>query len=486
VSAIEDFVGTIEQKSTNCRSEEELRYLFLTELEAVSRKLSLPFQPRIEESVQLGRADARLGAIIYEFKKPYKLDNLSTRKEALSEIKRYLLSILTKRQIPAQKLQGFITDGKSAGFLAYNQDIKDFVTVDPYEMPIKEEEAFFPISKAIIWFERSLGSLSHRELSPENLLEDFGPKSAVGRELIRTLWNEFNFSTDLRASKTFYEQWKALFSTATQKISSGKDLDKSLEYYGLKKTELQKSGKKTQNSLEEARIFLFIIHTYYSLLLKLLAVRIADELRLLGPTSLADLIESDPMEGLKQSEENLPKLFANFIERDVFSWFMDSKEQINVISHFAKRLKDYDLEGVRRDVLKRVYQTIIPQNLRKALGEFYTKDWVAELLLDEAGYDGISSLLDPACGSGTFLVLAIKRQKASQRFDDPHEALQNILSNIMGFDINPIAVITARINYLLSILDILRQTRLRKGINIGIVEAAGSNPAPSTNTFPSG
>lgn len=225
---------------------------------------------------------------------------------------------------------------------------------------------------------------------------------------------------------------------------------------------------KNKDPLEEARVFLFIVHTYYSLILKLLAVRIADELRLLGPTSLIDLIESDPKEGLKQSEESLPRLLANFIERDVFSWFTDSKKELSVISHMAKRLKDYDLEGVRRDVLKRVYQTIIPQNLRKSLGEFYTKDWVAELLLDEVGYNGSSSLLDPACGSGTFLVLAIKRKKATQKFDDPNEALDDILNNIMGFDINPIAVITARINYLLSILDILKQTHLSKGESIPV------------------
>jgi hypothetical protein len=468
LSLIEGFVKTIERKSANCRGEEELRYLFLTELEILSRKLSLPFQPRIEETIQLGRADARVGAIIYEFKKPYRLDDLPARKEALEEIQRYLESIRTERQIPAPKLQGFVTDGKSAAFIAFNQETRNFVTVDTYERTVKEENAFIPISKAVIWLERTLGSLSHRELSPENLLEDFGPNSTAGRELIKDLWNEFNCATNLTASQTFYEQWKVLFSTATQRISPGKDFSRNFEYYGLDKNELLKNSNKPRDSLEEARIFLFVVHTYYSLILKLLAVRIADELQLLGPTSLIDLIESDPKEGLRQSEESLPRLLANFIERDVFSWFMDSKNPLSVISHMARRLRDYDLEGVRRDVLKRVYQTMIPQNLRKSLGEFYTKDWVAELLLDEVGYDGSSSLLDPACGSGTFLALAIKRKKASQHFEDPKEALEDILNNIIGFDINPIAVITARINYLLSILDILKQTRLTKGVSIPV------------------
>ena len=221
MEVIEGFVKTIEQKSRNCRSEEELRYLFLTELEVVSRKLNLPFQPRIEETLQLGRADARLGAVVYEFKKPYKLNDLATRNEALNEIKKYLDSILARKQMPAQKLQGFITDGKSAAFIAYNQERKCFVTVDQYERTTKEEAAFVPLSNALIWFERILSTLSHRELSPENLIEDFGPSSTVGRELIKILWTEFHCSTELKASQAFYEQWKVLFSTATQKISSG-------------------------------------------------------------------------------------------------------------------------------------------------------------------------------------------------------------------------------------------------------------------------
>jgi hypothetical protein len=464
---VEEFIEKIEKKSSGCRSEEELRHIFLSELEILSRKLGLPFQPRMEETIQMGRVDARLGAIIYEFKKPYRLESELVRKEALTEIQRYLESARTQKQISASKLQGLVTDGKYIAFLAYNPTTREFVTVDIYERPVKEEDAFYPIHKSLMWFERSLNSLSRRELSPENLLEDFGPDSTLCSDLIKILWDEFHGPKSPKAKQPFYEQWRMLFSTATQKVASSKDLAGELKRFGIDIDSFREYRKK-DGETEAARVFLFVIHTYYSLILKLLAVRIADELRLLGPTSLIDLMANDPKEGLKQAEENLPKLLANFIERDVFSWFLDSTNPFSVIGHMARRLKDYDIEGVRRDVLKRVYQIIIPQKLRKSLGEFYTKDWAAELLLDEVGYDGKSSLLDPACGSGTFLALAIQRKKAYLQLEDPQEALDNILRTIVGFDINPIAVTTARMNYLLALLDILKQIRLSKGVNIPV------------------
>jgi type I restriction-modification system DNA methylase subunit len=49
--------------------------------------------------------------------------------------------------------------------------------------------------------------------------------------------------------------------------------------------------------------------------------------------------------------------------------------------------------------------------VRHHLGEYYTPDWLAEQTLDRAGYAGDPEIriLDPSCGSGTFLVLAIAR-----------------------------------------------------------------------------
>jgi len=116
-----------------------------------------------------------------------------------------------------------------------------------------------------------------------------------------------------------------------------------------------------------------------------------------------------------------------------------------------------------RDLLKQLYQHLFPKSVRHDLGEYYTPDWLAELVLNELGYDGDPDkrLLDPACGSGTFLVMTINRIKGwfnEHRHEcgfGEDELLQKILSNVIGFDLNPLAVMAARTNYLLAIRDLL-------------------------------
>jgi hypothetical protein len=71
-------------------------------------------------------------------------------------------------------------------------------------------------------------------------------------------------------------------------------------------------------------------------------------------------------------------------------------------------------------------------------------------------------LLDPACGSGTFLVMAINRIRARyeqnrERYSvDEGDLCRKILSNVIGSDLNPLAVMAARTNYLIAIRDLIR------------------------------
>jgi hypothetical protein len=98
---------------------------------------------------------------------------------------------------------------------------------------------------------------------------------------------------------------------------------------------------------------------------------------------------------------------------------------------------------------------IVPRKLRHDLGEFYTPDWLAGYLIDKSGYPGDLNVrfLDPACGSGTFLVDAIHRvieKSRLRRKIDWGNIGRLILNNIVGFDLNPLAVLAARTNYLIA------------------------------------
>jgi len=82
----------------------------------------------------------------------------------------------------------------------------------------------------------------------------------------------------------------------------------------------------------------------------------------------------------------------------------------------------YDWRARSRDVLRALYQDMVPPEQRQAFGEFYTPDWLAEMLVERLLDDdwmresvalsangdapGVG-VLDPACGSGTFLYHAL-------------------------------------------------------------------------------
>jgi type I restriction-modification system DNA methylase subunit len=114
-----------------------------------------------------------------------------------------------------------------------------------------------------------------------------------------------------------------------------------------------------------------------------------------------------------------------------------------------------------KDLFKRLYQNLVPKRVRHDLGEYFTPDWLAELVLKEVGYDGDleKRVLDTACGSGTFLVLAIKEAKnyAEEHFvTDKSELLRKIVRNVAGIDLNPLAVLASRANYVIALGDLIR------------------------------
>jgi SAM-dependent methyltransferase len=81
--------------------------------------------------------------------------------------------------------------------------------------------------------------------------------------------------------------------------------------------------------------------------------------------------------------------------------------------------------------------------------------------------------LDPACGSGTFLVLLIRRmrQLGEALMVPERDLLQAILRNVVGFDLNPLAVLTARVNYLLAIADLLEHRTIEITIPIYLADS---------------
>ena len=113
--------------------------------------------------------------------------------------------------------------------------------------------------------------------------------------------------------------------------------------------------------------------------------------------------------GLGRLDEGLPN--------NPFSWCDSARSK--AVNGLADRLREA-LAGYRLapltddgecDLFKPLYQNLFPRPVRHQLGEYYTPDWLAAHVLDQVGYIGNPGqrLLDPACGSGTFLLIALRR-----------------------------------------------------------------------------
>jgi len=139
-------------------------------------------------------------------------------------------------------------------------------------------------------------------------------------------------------------------------------------------------------------------------------------------------------------------------------------------SHLEKLesiITEYDWGRRPGDVLRTLYGHFVEGRHRKAFGEYYTPDWLAEMICLEIidddfiakqidafrkgdGANGLSCVLDPTCGSGTFLYSAARRileSKPLERsaMDEDRKALF-VASMVHGMDIHPVAVEMARAN----------------------------------------
>lgn len=125
-----------------------------------------------------------------------------------------------------------------------------------------------------------------------------------------------------------------------------------------------------------------------------------------------------------------------------------------MIAGIARRLSTFDWTQVDHDVLKALYESVIDAETRHKLGEYYTPDWLAQKMVEENVTDPLKQkVLDPACGSGTFLFWAVRRLLAAcdeAGMSNP-DALDRVVSQVQGMDLHPVAVTLARVTYLLAL-----------------------------------
>jgi len=367
---------------------------------------------KIEDSVEFkgvytGRVDLSVDGVLFEFKRD--ITSKSAKRKALEELEKYLSSD-QYRTSPF----GIITDG--IRFEVYEREnLKE--PIDTFSFP-EDEENIRAIKQVLYRLDRYLLIPQKLPLTSERVIDVLGYSSSFFRSVYRKLKELFERTKYDKSVELKLKEWKIYMS-----FVYGKELEEDL----------------------------FFRHTYLSIVVKILAVKLLE-------LPYEDILEVLSGELFKRAG------IQNYIERDFFSWiFHESiKEEVRELGELVDytistkfEIKDLSDE-LEEDVLKELYQNIVSKNERKLLGEYYTPDWLVQRILEELLKDPSLKVLDPSCGSGSFLFFAIKKKK-EQYFESPQKKLEHILDTVVGIDVNPLAVLIAKTNYLIALGELLKK-----------------------------
>lgn len=259
-------------------------------------------------------------------------------------------------------------------------------------------------------------------------------------------------SRTAEALSLWREDFRIIYGEASLSAHKRLDPEALLRSYGLAPGPEAEREERMQN-------LVFAIQTCYSLLVKNAAAAALGD----------DLTDAD---GVLHGVPAQRRGVANYCAGDRFLWPEAERGMAPVQEAVSEQIARYVLPGrdvrAEQDDLKRLYEALIPAPLRHALGEYYTPDWLAEVTL-EKGLEGrdVRALrcADPACGSGTFLLRLIARKRQAGC------GLAEILHTVRGSDINPLAVLTARTNYLLAVHDLLEQAEDPVELPVALADA---------------
>ena len=279
---------------------------------------------------------------------------------------------------------------------------------------------------------------------------DFAWRSGAAAHTVRALYAALEAARDPGVERC-RDRWQLLAAPAWG--CQGEDFARAVVEIG--------TGLGIASALRPADLF-FSLSTYYALLVKLVAARWADPAHALAalPAAGGDGCSSSRLRQRLAEWESRQVLGpldpADPEAADPFAWYVRAWTEplAGSIRGLLARLAQYGPRcSADEDLLESLYQELFPRRLRHALGEYYTPRWLAEHLLDQAGYLGDSTqrLLDPACGSGTFLLAALGRARGKVSAGGAMADGRALQGAIVGFDLNPLAVLAARANYRLAL-----------------------------------
>ena len=347
-----------------------------------------------------GRIDLLYGPIAWEVKRDLDRER--------NDLERELLLYLTAQ---GPDSFGIATDGLR--FEAYRLDDGALTKVDEFYIHDPERAP-----EALDWLDGFLFAVEDVAATGESIVARFGldsPVYSTSAAILEALWGQIAESD---AAKLKRSEWERLLEVV----------------YG------------TEVGTDD----LWYRHTFLVLVARLMAYL----------ATTGHLAPSDKELGIITGELFKELGLENMVERDFFVWPVDdtiAEQSRQLVRALSNHLGQFALAGIDEDVLKELYENLVDPIERQFLGEFYTPDWLADLVLERAGFDIDTRMLDPSCGSGTFLFAAIRQLRDLGL--SGAELVNRAVSNLTGIDIHPVAITTSRANLVLALRTDLAQSQ---------------------------
>lgn len=363
-----------------------------------------------------GSADLIFSNVVFEIK----VDLGNEGDDAKKQLTKYF-QVLHEKE-PDKKHIGVATD--VIEFVAYTPIIKSEKVVGLNKIgSVNIADAAAP--ESVLWLDSFIFSKPKIRPSAMDLRWRFGPDSptyCVSVDTLGSLWHE---------------------------VKDEKGVALKLDLWA-KNMEIVYGGK--------PEVSAFMDHSYLVTLVKLIVY-----LRLSGD----NVVMEDRLVRVLTGEYFSSYGIANLIEEDFFAWLLHPEikdRALKLVGDVTRELLRYDLSQIDEDFFKEIYQEIVKRNERHRIGEYYTPEWLVELTIRESmdlwkeTHKGLPRILDPGCGSGTFLCSAVHtiKKKLFEQRKEPRYILDFILDNVAGIDINPLAVTIARANFVVALGELVQ------------------------------
>jgi type I restriction-modification system DNA methylase subunit len=386
-----------------------------------------------------GRADAYYGNAIIEFEKSLS----ATLEGAKRQLCEYVAGTWQKeKQKSLRPLLAIASDGLR--WVSYRPVLPEGEAPTPDAVVLDELRDFKVTEDTLGEFWLWLTSLLFRpqqvEATAEQFQFEFGSLSFQFREGMAALKRAWAKASSGPEAKLAFETWQRYLTVTYGRLTE--------DTTALRDRETAQEISELEN--------LFLRHTYLASIARLLI--------------WAALSKGKDANNLRQVAKDVlsgryfeSKRLANLVDDDFFHWIRNAEAE-RVLAPMWERilshLTEYDLSEIREDVLKGVYQQLIDPKDRHDLGEYYTPDWLCERIVKELfPKHGYKAVLDPSCGSGSFLRAAIDHFLSHNPDGKPEARLRLILGNVQGIDIHPVAVTIARATYVLALGKLIGSAR---------------------------